>query len=101
MLIDCGHMLINILFQDNIVIYAEGSPKICNSGIFSILNEPDGTCMARAASRWMAIEMAQAMDAPICYSKKADVWAFGMTLYVCRFHRYLFHTLTCLIGTSK
>ena len=72
----------NILFQENIVISAEGSPKICNSGIYSILNEPDASSMARAAPRWMAIEMAQAADAPICYSKKADVWAFGMTVYV-------------------
>ena len=50
--------------------------------------------MARAAPRWMAIEMTQVVNAPIRYSKEADVWAFGMTLYVCHFLQDLFHTLT-------
>ena len=58
------------------------SRLLAASETFSAINtETDGL---RGTVRYMARELLECKDdEPIVYSKESDVWAFGMTVYVC------------------
>ena len=71
----------------------DGQPQICDFGISSVVASSTSLGItsshssgAKGSLRWMAIElliMTEAEDSPVSHSKETDVWAFGMTAYVC------------------
>ena len=75
------------------MISESGRPLICDFGISSVVASSTSLGItsshssgAKGSLRWMAIElliMTEAEDSPVSHSKETDVWAFGMTAYVC------------------
>lgn len=76
------------VFQENILVSDSNPPSaiICDFGASRIFNaslqlgQPSSS--RKGTTRWLAFEIITGMPCQSNYSKEADVWAFGMTVYV-------------------
>ena len=82
-----SHSLISP-YKDNILISKYGQPLICDFGISRMLDSSQSNFVStthddcvRGSARWMAQELIASAEAK--HTKETDVWAYGMTLYVC------------------
>lgn len=70
--------------QENVLIDLDGNPLVSDFGISHLVSLSTTLIAttggnAKGSLRWMAIEL---FTDDISFSKEADVWAFGMTVYV-------------------
>ena len=92
---------------DNVLISNTGLPLICDFGISRLLAasqtlDMNASGQLRGSPRWMAIELFSGEgDSHPTHTLKTDVWAFGMTTYVCLMSPTLSFYLTHTIGASR
>ena len=68
--------------QENILVTADGCPVISGFNYSALVVREGYNLYSGGSSRWMSPETIVEIDTwPV--SKARDVWAFGMTVYVC------------------
>ena len=79
----------NDIEKGNILISPGGSPLLCDFGISRVLVEAGtvaGTTSLKGSLHWMAVELVNpssfAPEEGKSHTKKSDIWAFGMVVYV-------------------
>lgn len=81
------HIFVIILIitnQANVLVSASGQPMICDFGISRVMNTTSSLSGNSPGSlRWMAREFIDGSMNILQPTMKTDVWAFGMTVYVC------------------
>ncbi|EJC99228.1 kinase-like protein, partial [Fomitiporia mediterranea MF3/22] len=75
------------LKADNVLVGPSSQPLICDFGMSRTLASSlsiEATTLSdvRGSVRWMAIELLD-INLDSLHTKETDVWAFGMTVYVC------------------
>ena len=85
--------------KDNILMNHYGEPLITDFGLSRMITYSQ-TFMASAMNgsikrslRWMAYELLSRED-EAKHTKESDMWAYGMTIYVCMSPEILAHVLT-------
>ena len=74
--------------QANILVNSAGIPKLSDFGISRLVRDDvtvTGTTAFNFSSRWLAFELidpSNAAGTARLHTKKTDVWALGMVLYV-------------------
>ena len=75
--------------KDNVVIDPEGRALICDLGcartVQCSLSLAKLTSTPKGTQTCWAPELVNSTENPTTQSKETDVWAFGMTVYVCKF----------------
>ena len=79
-----------LLHQDNVIISSEGRALICDFGCSRMLlasrTVAQLTSTTKGTNQFWAPELISVADGEVKQSKETDVWAFGMTVYVCLFN---------------
>lgn len=77
--------------QDNILISEDGEPLLANSGVSRLISQLSTMDVADTSMRRTAPEFVYGTDGVETFTKEADVWSFGMLIYV---SNNLFSSLT-------
>ena len=74
-------------------------PVLCDFGLSKISDIPGFTTVVQGTTNWMAKELLGESDEECVLSPASDIWAWGMTVYVCSTPGRVSIILTPLVGT--